>query len=222
MTVGIRRLDDPARYDEHGQPIPLTRREGDQQVIVRNLDGTPKIETVRELILRNARIGMPADLAAQAGGIPWSTYKLWISAGREIVKRTLSEPDADLTDEELMAGQFATDVDRALGEWASSSNLLLEAGARGRQIRTVKEVVRGDVTERTTVIRDEPGDLTTLTWRLGKVFPERYGAQRIELTGVEGRPVEVDISAKLDELVGSIRAALTTDEPAASNGHEEA
>lgn len=200
MTRGIARLDEPARFDETGTPT----------------------QTRRDLIIESVRLGLPADIATAAAGIPMETMRRWLNEGRAVYQRTLADPDAPLTDEERAMGQFSTDVDTAVNSWLRDANMMLEAAARTTKITTTKRTTKdGKATEETVVERVGPGDLSTLMWRMGKVNPTVYGAQRIELTGVEGRPVEVDISAKLDELVGSIRAALSTDEPASSNGHED-
>lgn len=200
MSSGVRRLDDPIRWDETGNPT----------------------HSRRDVIIDAVGSGLPEQIAAQAAGIPRMTMRNWLEAGRAGYQRTLTDPDAAVTDEEAALVQFATDIDQAQGEWFRNANEILDGVARETRLITTRTSTdaKGVVTT-TETTKVGPGDAASLMWRMGKVSPSVFGAQRIELTGAEGRPVEVDIGAKLDELVGSIRAALSTGEPTASNGHED-
>ena len=46
-----------------------------------------------------------------------------------------------------------------------------------------------------------PDDFRAATWWLEHVMPEDYGRQRIEVTGSEGGPVQVDLRAKIAEVL---------------------
>jgi hypothetical protein len=202
MARGTARLDEPIRFDEHGNPTA----------------------TRRDVILAGTRRGLPADIAIQAARIPMRTFRLWLSTGRDVYARTIDEPDAELTDEERALAQFATDVDAAIGEWFESANAILEAHTTdGVTVTTTKEVIVAgegdeDVIERTVTTRHTPGDMATLMWRMGKLAPTVYGTSRVELTGADGGAVQVDIGERLAEAIASIRASLSVD-PAESNGH---
>lgn len=206
MSTGIRRLNDPAGVDEHG---------------------TPRTDTVRDLILRNTAVGLPAEIAAQAAGISARTFVLWLQAGRSALTEIDKDPQVPLTDDQRIAAQFATDIDRSLAEWLGNANRLLESETTGRRIVITRETTdeHGGITERSVTTREEPGELGRLAWRMGKVSPV-YGRERIELTGVDGGPVEVDIGARLAQIIGEIRATLSVERAdsellANGNGHDE-
>lgn len=208
MTRGVARLDEPVRFDEHG-------------------NGT---HTRRDLIIGELRRGLPADIAIQAARIPMRTFRLWLATGRDVYARTLDEPDADLTDEDRALAQFATDVDAAIGEWFSAANRTLEAHtADGVTVTTTKEVFAKrvnadtdeveDVVERTVTTRHAPADMATLMWRMGKLAPTVFGTQKVEISGPEGGAVQVDIGERLAQAVTDIRAALAKADPD-TNGAE--
>ena len=46
-----------------------------------------------------------------------------------------------------------------------------------------------------------PDDFRAATWWLEHVMPEDYGRQRIEVTGPEGGPVQVDLRTKIAEVL---------------------
>lgn len=210
MATGIRRLFDPAGADEHGNPIA---------------------ETVRERILRHTRRGLPPEIAAQSARISTRTFTLWLQAGRSAISEIDTDPQVELSDEQRIAAEFATDIDASLGSWLAEANVMLEAETRRQRIVSTKEVHAVDangrvvldangvpvVAERTVTTKEVPGELGRLAWRMGKVSPV-YGRERIELTGADGGPVEVDIGERLATVLADIRAAISTD-PARVNGN---
>lgn len=199
MATGIRRLNDPAGIDEHGQPLP---------------------ETIRDRMLRMTRRGLAPEVAAQACGIGFRAFTLWMQAGRSALTEIDADPQVELTEEARLSAEFATDIESSLGLWLNDANTILEAETRRRQIVTTKVTTdrAGEEIERTVVTREEPGDTGRLAWRMGKVSPV-YGRERIELTGADGGPVEVDIGARLNQVIADIRATLTVERAETSNGN---
>lgn len=197
-----------------------------------NEDGSVR-RTVREVIVQEARTGLPAEIAAQYAGITGRTYRRWLSDGRAVLRRLQEVPDTDLSAMEQDLAQLATDVQAAQAFWVRNANVVLERAMRGRQRITVKVKTErqlnaeGDEVdvevERTTTTADEPVELGPLMWRLGKLAPAVYGPMtRVELTGAEGGAVELDIGKRLDEHLARIAEALVVEpETNGSNGHAD-
>lgn len=215
MATGIRRLFDPAGIDEHGNPLP---------------------ETVRERIMRHTRRGLPPEVAAQSAGIGTRAFTLWIQAGRAALNEIDVDPQADLTDEQRISAEFCTDIDATLGSWLAEANLILEGETRRQRVVTTKETHAVDangrvrtepdetgrlvpvVAERVVTTKELPGETGRLAWRMGKVSPV-YGRERIELTGADGGPVEVDIGERLAQIFADIRSTLSVNDSARVNGN---
>lgn len=197
-----------------------------------NEDGSVR-RTVREVIVQEARTGLPAEIAAQYAGITGRTYRRWLSDGRAVLRRLQEVPDTDLSAMEQDLAQLATDVQAAQAFWVRNANVVLERAMRGRQRITVKVKTERQLNEagdevdveveRTTTTADEPVELGPLMWRLGKLAPAVYGPMtRVELTGAEGGAVELDIGKRLDEHLARIAEALVVEpETNGSNGHAD-
>jgi hypothetical protein len=195
-----------------------------------NEDGSVR-RTVRDVIVQEARTGLPAEIAAQYAGITGRTYRRWLSDGRAVLRRLQETPDDEVTDMERDLAQLATDVQAAQAFWVRNANVVLERAMRGRERISVKvkterqlneagEEVEVEV-ERTTTTSNEPVELGPLMWRLGKIAPQVYGpTTRVELTGADGGAVELDIGKRLDEHLAKIAEALAVEpEPESTNGN---
>lgn len=196
MSKGIRRLTDPS-----GQQTP---------------DGTPTGQTVAQAIIADIRIGCPAEIAAGAnGGIRSQQFQLWLAEGRVILNRLTTDPATTLTDEERIAAQFATDVGDAADTFIKNGNTLLESSARRQRITTTRTVTDQDGKVSTVVtVTEKPGDTGPLMWRMAVSRPELYGKrERIDIGGVAGSPVEVDLAGALDRAVAAVRANVTVAVP---------
>lgn len=195
-------LDDPAVWDERGEPLL----------------------TAAEVIIREARIGLPAEIAAQIAGISLRTYRTWIQEGLALQQRRIANRDLELTDEQVRLVEFAQDVQAARSEWVSAANGILERAALTRQkvtrkTKTAKALVKGVLVEYeaevTVTVEDLPVELGPLQWRLSKLAPAVYGpVSRIELTGAEGGPVTIDIGTRVGELLDRIRGSIEVEEVA--------
>lgn len=192
-------LDDPARWAD---------------------DGTP-LKTAAQVIIDEAKTGLPAEIAAQLAGISLRTYRNWLTDGRAVLARIAAQPDIELSAAELRLAQFTTDVEAARAEWVSGANQTLEKGRLSRQkvtVRTKKATALVDGVlieydaEVTTTVEDLPVELGPLQWRLSKLAPAQYGpVTRLELTGADGGPVELDIGARVAELLGRIRGSIAVE-----------
>lgn len=204
-------LDTPAAWDESGAVT----------------------QTVAEVLIGEARKGLPAEIAAQYAGVSVRTFRDWLTSGRAVFSRLKETPDLELTDRERQLAQFATDVQSAHADWLRGANEIMEAAARSRVRRVVKEKVTlvrdaegvetgEEMVERTVTVTDEPIELGPLQWRMGKLQPSFYGPlTRVELTGADGGAVELDVGAKLEATLARINEALMLEpeEPESLNGN---
>lgn len=195
--------------------------------------------TVREVLLNETRTGLPAEIACQFAGVSLRSFRRWVQDGRTVLRRLNDQPDTELTDGETELAQFATDVSAAQAFWLRNANVVMERSARQRRktstkVKTERRMVNGqpvDVeVERTVTTEDLPIELGPLMWRMSKLAPAQYGpVTRVELTGAEGGPLEVDIGARLDEVLSRIAESLAVepaepgpDEPAEPGAEPEA
>lgn len=180
-------------------------------------DGTPT-HTAAQVIIEEAKTGLPAEIAAQVAGISLRTYRLWLSEGRAVLARLSATPDLELGPKELRIAQFATDVEAARAEWVADANRTMESNRLSRQrvtTRTKKAtaLVEGVLVEYeaevTVTVVEEPVEMGPLQWRMAKLAPQQYGpVSRLELTGADGGPVELDIGSRVAELLRRIRGAI--------------
>lgn len=151
--------------------------------------------------LESIRLGLPIrDACARAG---WSTSSLynWQNEAEDATER-----GGKLTDRERLLVDFLerwqkADADLVTGHLA----VITRAGQSGA-----------------------PGSWRASAWLLSRKRPHDFG-ERIELTGPDGGPVEIDVSirdqfvAKVDEMAERLILAHAPEEeaaaPASSNGH---
>jgi hypothetical protein len=190
-----------------------------------------ELRTAAQVIIDEARVGLPAEIACQIAGVSLRTYRSWLAEGRAVLGKIAATPDVELNDREKRIAQFATDVSASLAMWVSSANSVLQRAQLGRQrtsTRTKTEVLRtadGTVilddqqnpreveVERIVTVTDEPIELGPLQWRLSKLAPAVYGpVSRLELTGAEGGPVVLDIGARVAELLARTRGTIRVED----------
>lgn len=196
-----------------------------------NEDGSVR-RTAADVMIAEARTGLPAEIAAQYAGIGVRAYRNWMADGRAVLARLVEEPDLFLEEPERRIAQFATDVMEAQAFWVRNANTVLERSMRSRtrrveKVKTERQVdpTTGEesevVVERSVTTTDEPVELSAVMWRLSKLAPSMYGpVTRVELSGLDGGAIEVDIGKKLDETLARIAEALSVEESTNGNGAE--
>jgi hypothetical protein len=140
-------------------------------------DGT--VVTIADQIVELLKVGTPVELAAAAVGVTPAEYRGWMRQGLAGLSRLAAGHSwtRDFTPPEQESTAFADRVQRAIGEWASRANALLEQLQRGGYEMVSTKVKRQgtDVVEVLTTTETLAPDARVLTWRLERGFPSIYG-----------------------------------------------
>lgn len=161
---------------------------------------------VAATIVRYMRMGAYIETAAAAAGRSKVTLYEWMKTGARA-----REKGRRVTAHEQACIDFLNAVDTALAESELEDVSKIATLAQGgRQVTTVREkvqVVDGpngskieQVVERTTNTETLAPSLAALTWRLERRFPDKYGRQRIEVTGADGGPLEFTVEERASAL----------------------
>lgn len=161
--------------------------------------------TVADTIVEALRAGNYLEAAAAMAGVHRDTVHTWLKTGAQAhadlhagtrTRRQLTKLDKlcmEFSDAVAEAQDQAEGLD--VGRLAQ-----LAAGGITQEVVTEKQVLQGEgdqaklvVTERTVRKSTTLPDGDTLRWRLERRFPDRWGRRRVELTGADGGPVEVDL-----------------------------
>lgn len=135
------------------------------------------------------RLGVPIkDCAALAG---WSESVLALFRQRSADARQTEEDGRPLTPTQRKYLGFLADEEKA------------EAGFKQAALARIVAAAQ------------QPRHWTAAAWLLERRHPDEFGVRRVEVTGPNGGPIQVDVRAS--ELLDRLRA-LTAGEPA-SNGH---
>jgi len=198
-----------AAYSQH-----MAGRPSDIDKIIRTVDG--RDITVADRIVASIEAGAPVRIAAREAGTTTETYAEWRRvAAAALIRCGGNDNDRSITAHERRCIAFSDQVDEARARWAINQNRILERDAReGRtKTKTVEELDprTGEVVSRTTTTEVLPPDAASIRWRLGINFPDEYApADRVEVSGADGGPVELSLAERasaLTELVRKVRAA---------------
>lgn len=177
-----------------------------------------RIITVGDRIVQLLNQGNYLETAARSVGIHRDTLFGWLEVAREARHATGRKTKHQ---QECIA--FSDAVEQAQGEAEAKDLVLLEGLARGGlELRTqvVRESADGQVVGRETRTEVTLPDHRVIEWRLERRFPDRWGRRRMELTGPDGGPVQVEITEEqgaqmaevvrltLNELLESVRREL--------------
>lgn len=165
-----------------------------------NPDGTTTTITVADRIVERLTVGAYMEEAASSAGVHKDTVYEWLKIGANARARIIAGTvtPSKLTTHERRCLDFSDAVDQATGEWAMRSLTALEQHARGGlKSTTVTEKVdaRGRVMERTTKTEELLPNPAVIQWRLERRFPDRYGRQRVEVSGPEGEAIPIEVRA---------------------------
>lgn len=187
--------------------------------------GTPI--TVADTIVRAVRAGNYIEAASAMAGVNKDTVYRWLREGarHRLAAEATDDPDTYLNNlgpNDQGYVRFSDAVAQAQAEAEAEDVALLQSLARGGRTlehRTVKTLADGS-TESTVRSEVLPPDAATIRWRLERRFPDRWGRQRLEVTGAEGGPVELSIDEKraavadlLDQVATAAAEAVMPDDP---------
>lgn len=158
--------------------------------------------TVSDRIIETIRLGGYMETAAARAGVHKQTVYGWLDTGAKTFKRLnagTAKP-SDLTEHEWRCLEFSEAVDLAEADSeVEQLALLAELGQGGRQVTsTTTRTTPGPqgapdvVVDRTTKTETLLPDARVLMWRLERRHPARYGRTRVEISGPEGGPLDVE------------------------------
>lgn len=189
-----------------GRPSPI-----DKVIGHRDVDGQQIEVTVFDRIVASVRVCAPLYEAADAAGVGRDTVAGWIKlAGKLELQHRGSLENVELTHHERRCIEFSQAVREARAQWVIDANTLHERIARGgipQEVTTEERDEAGKLLKRTVRRTTTSPDPRTLEWRFKYLRPDLY-ADRLELTGAGGGPIEMsqeDKASALTELVRSYR-----------------
>jgi transposase len=165
--------------------MPAGRPTKIDQVITRR-DGS-KVP-ITEVIVQAVRAGNYVETAAALAGVSKDTVYHWLREGARASTKTTR-----LTPFERHAVTFSDAVAQAEAESESGDVGVLTSLAQG--VTRVERIVvdqEGNEISRTVLAERVPPNDRVLMWRLERRFGARWGRQRVELSGPDGGPVEVE------------------------------
>lgn len=194
----------------------------DTPVGTRDVDGAQVNITIQQRIVEHLRVGAYFEEACAAAGVSKVAAYNWQREGARLERDVLSGQlrRSKLTKRQRQLIDFVNAVDEATHTWAVQSHLQLERLARGgmpTEVVTEKYATDpanptgpGILIESTTRTSALVPNAAVLMWRLERRFPDRWGRQRVEVTGVDGGPLEV-VSPRetIVAQLGIIEARLT-------------
>lgn len=165
------------------------------------------------------RRGNYPTTAAVSQGIPDSTWQSWMAKGREA--RALSESGGKLTKTDELYRDLLGEVEAAWHDAEVKIVDVVQRLATGEVVSSVTEVFDDDDPERVKArtIHFVPPHPTTSRWMLEKMAPDRWGRNRIEVTGQDGGPIDVEVALSAREALreklglAAERMGLAKDEP---------
>jgi hypothetical protein len=150
-----------------------------------------------EEVLRLAPMPMAVDKVARAVGLSWQRLNAWLGYGRAARERQEADQPPEPDDETYLGFLIEWEKARTQVEVASL-NAIREAGAK-RKVQRTRVVTDGNG----DVIRREVEEWEELDWR-ARAWLLRHSpatraeySERTEVTGADGGPVEIDVSAML-------------------------
>lgn len=162
-------------------------------------DKTGAQVTVGDHIIRAVRAGCYMEDAAASAGVEKSNAYRWQKEGARVnAKLIAGARRGEFTRTQLRYADFSTALIRADGEATVEDVGLSQQIARGGLLKvteTTKTTKDGNV-ETTRRTEQIPADGAMVRWRLAQRRKDTWGADRIEVTGPDGGPVELSIAEK--------------------------
>ena len=188
-----------------GAPLALTKR-----IIVPTGDGGSKRVTVAQAIVDHVEVtGLRPTLCAHAGHVTREQVSRWLVAASRYAER--ADRGKSLTANEQTILRFANDCAAAKARWISDrleTHRQIAAGG----LTTAEVVETVDPTE-----RDEDGrpkiiarrvktqrllpDARAIEWELARLAKEEGFADRVEVTGADGGPIETESREEREERI---------------------
>jgi len=220
------------------EPLPPGRPPTDLGAVVAYVehpDGKREPVTLADRIVETIGSCLFLQDAAAAVGFPVETLRLWRKTGARVSRQLLNGEKrlSDLSKYEQQCGELSIRWDRA--EMEARKSLLgvtwkVATGGVTRTEVTTKVVHNenvdpsaGRVIETTTKEIEVLPNASMLSWLLERRWPDDFGRRgRLELTGAEGGPVQVeDASAAVEKLrsaIADVREATAENEAVTGNG----
>lgn len=179
--------------------------------------------TVLDKIAEAYQLGGFANDAAARAGISVTTLRGWLQtgarAGRQL--RDGSSTNSQLSDLELECVRLVAAVEAAETQgklFLLQLSMGVARGGRDLEVVTEKltdgaylgqddegEAIYGTRREVTTRKETSQPDGAMIRWRLERRWPEEFGRTRVEVSGLDGGPIEVDLDPR-DRLLGLLAA----------------
>jgi hypothetical protein len=166
--------------------------------------------TISERIVALLEQGNYLETAARSVGIHRDTLFGWLDVARNARDKAPSRR----TKHENECVAFSDAVEAAQGQAEAKDLVLLEGIARGGlELRTevVKQDPQGQVLAREVRTETTLPDAKVITWRLERRFPDRWGRRRLELTGADGQPIQVELTEEQGQQMAAVLQGTLTE-----------
>lgn len=200
-------------------PHQRTARGALLQPLAHRDDGTPVM--IPDRVAEAVRLGGSLADGALRAGVSTPQLHAWVRSGNRL---TSAVETGALRRKDLNAQQKAEVALAATVETAASEGKLLLLGllerlSRGAEVRTitVRTDANGNEIDRYERTEHLAPDAATIRWRLERRWPDEWAArQRLEVSGPDGAPLQVDVATRAAELADALRKAPPV---LATNGH---
>lgn len=162
-------------------------------------------EQVIAEICRFIEAGNWFEVSCRLAGINEETGNVWLRLGRgQDVPNHKPQP---------IHKQFTEAVQAAVDRREAALAMRIRQAAQPRDVTTRSTTVDKDG-NRTETVREarEDGDWRAAAWILERTAPDRWGKQRLEVTGADGGPMQVEVAGGLDDekRIAAVAALLDT------------
>lgn len=175
-------------------------------------DGDPI--TTADRIVQSLRTGGYLEPAAASAGVHKDTAYGWLRVGAQTLRSIHAGKTTwhDHTQHERDCAEFSVAVERAEAEALAEDIALTQKLARGgydRTIETVKRDNQGQIVDRTTRTERAEPDGAMLRWRLERRHPKLFGRTLVEVSGIDGAPIEVSLEDRRADLIAGLDLLAT-------------
>lgn len=161
----------------------------------RAVDLTPDLI---ELVAEGYRSGMPLEQVAGSVGVHRVTLSRWIKAGTDEIARRDEAPDSEPPDDARLDAfvTLAAAIKAADARFVQENLLLIRRAATSGAVKKRTTTTKRDGSQVVEETLAEP-QWTAAAWLLERRHTAEFGKQtRVELSGPEGGPIQVDESAE--------------------------